>query len=81
VKLLEGRVSDPTPSEKETFTAEQLKRMEIGLPDLSRGRLQGACSGRIHDPRAETQVEGLEITVPLNPLLGLPSQAAGIHPV
>jgi len=70
VRILEGKVSDPTPSEEETFNAEQL---------LEGWRL--ACQAypaadcKVHVPAESmtapqrTQVEGLEIQVPPEPLV------------
>jgi len=70
VRILEGKVSDPTPSEEETFNAEQL---------LEGWRL--ACQAypaadcKVHVPAESmtapqrTQVEGLEIEVPSEPLV------------
>jgi len=70
VRILEGKVSDLTPSEEETFNAEQL---------LEGWRL--ACQAypaadcKVHVPAESmtapqrTQVEGLEIQVPSEPLV------------
>ena len=68
VKLLEGRVSDPTPSEKETFTAEQLQEgWRLACQTYP------AADCKVHVPAESmtapqrTQVEGLEITVAPQP--------------
>jgi len=68
VKLLEGRVSDPTPSEKETFTAEQLQE---GWRLACQSYPAADC--KVHVPAESmtapqrTQVEGVEITVAPQP--------------
>ena len=68
VRLLEGRVSDPTPSEKETFTAEQLQEgWRLACQTYP------AADCKVHVPAESmtapqrTQVEGLEITVAPQP--------------
>jgi uncharacterized 2Fe-2S/4Fe-4S cluster protein (DUF4445 family) len=68
VKLLEGRVSDPTPSEQETFTAEQLQEgWRLACQTYP------AADCKVHVPAESmtapqrTQVEGLEITVAPQP--------------
>ena len=68
VRLLEGRVSDPTPSEKETFTAEQLQE---GWRLACQSYPAADC--KVHVPAESmtapqrTQVEGVEITVAPQP--------------
>jgi uncharacterized 2Fe-2S/4Fe-4S cluster protein (DUF4445 family) len=68
VRLLEGRVSDPTPREKETFTAEQLQEgWRLACQTYP------AADCKVHVPAESmtapqrTQVEGLEITVAPQP--------------
>jgi len=68
VRLLEGRVSDPTPREKETFTAEQLQEgWRLACQTYP------AADSKVHVPAESmtapqrTQVEGLEITVAPQP--------------
>jgi len=70
VKILEGKASDPTPSEKETFTAEQLQE---GWRLACQTWPSSDC--KVHIPPESmtapqrTQVEGLEIHIPLEPLV------------
>ena len=65
VKILEGRMSDPTPSEKETFTSEELRE---GWRLACQAHPVADC--RVHVPAESmsapqrTQVEGVEVTVP-----------------
>jgi len=68
VRLLEGRVSDPTPSEKETFTAEQLQegwRLACQTYPLADCKVHVPAESMTAPQR--TQVEGLEITVAPEP--------------
>jgi uncharacterized 2Fe-2S/4Fe-4S cluster protein (DUF4445 family) len=68
VRLLEGRASDPTPSEKETFAAEQIQE---GWRLACQAYPASDC--KVHVPAESmtapqrTQVEGLEIAVPPEP--------------
>jgi len=68
VRILEGKVSDPTPSEEETFNAEQL---QVGWRLACQAYPAADC--KVHVPPESmaapqrTQVEGLEITVSPEP--------------
>ena len=68
VKILEGKGSDPTPSEKETFSAEELRQ---GWRLACQAYPSSDC--KVHVPPESmtapqrTQVEGLEISVPPEP--------------
>ena len=70
VRILEGKVSDSTPSEKETFTAEQLQE---GWRLACQAYPAADC--KVHVPAESmtapqrTQVESLEIQVPAEPLV------------
>jgi uncharacterized 2Fe-2S/4Fe-4S cluster protein (DUF4445 family) len=68
VRMLEGKVSDPTPSEEETFTPEQL---QAGWRLACQAYPRSDC--KVHVPLESmtapqrTQVEGLEIRIPAEP--------------
>lgn len=70
VKILEGKVSDPTPSEKEAFHEEQLQEgWRLAC------QVFPAADCKVHVPPESmtapqrTQVEGLEINIPLEPFV------------
>jgi uncharacterized 2Fe-2S/4Fe-4S cluster protein (DUF4445 family) len=68
VRMLEGKVSDPTPSEEEVFTAEELRK---GWRLACQAHPGADC--KVHVPLESmtapqrTQVEGLEIRIPPEP--------------
>jgi uncharacterized 2Fe-2S/4Fe-4S cluster protein (DUF4445 family) len=70
VRMLEGKVSDPTLSEEEAFTAEQL---QAGWRLACQAYPRSDC--KVHVPLESmtapqrTQVEGLEVRIPPEPLV------------
>jgi uncharacterized 2Fe-2S/4Fe-4S cluster protein (DUF4445 family) len=68
VRMLEGKASDPTPSEEEIFTAEELQK---GWRLACQAHPEADC--KVHVPiesmtaPQRTQVEGLEIRIPAEP--------------
>ena len=70
VQILDGKVSDPTPSEREAFRAEQLQegwRLACQTTPASDCKVHVPAESMTTPQR--TQVEGLEIQVPSEPLV------------
>jgi len=70
VQILDGKVSDPTPSEREAFRAEQLQegwRLACQTTPASDCKVHVPAESMTTPQR--TQVEGLEIQIPSEPLV------------